>query len=361
MVDFNKTASDFAEEINKSIRDPNHKVVSPVPVNMLNIGGDGKALMLTPEIEQVQAEILAGMNLPREFIFGGISYSGSSISLKILENQFITYRLLLKDFLQNFVIKNMARARKEWVSEKDDDSLISVKLMDLKMQDDVQQKQLVINLNGAGKVTNDYMWKTIGGIDPEKMRKGLEKEAQATVESEKEVQLKKVAADLEVQKAQITAQMELQIFQAKLQQQYAEMHPDVFGQQQQIVDANGMPMDPNQQQVSQQLPAEQPAEVQQSVATQQPPAEQSTITPQTQQQPQETEEDEQKLQGVALKLIKMPEEVRNKFLASLPQNTAKKVRGFMAQYDHNKRLEQKAQVDMRPMPEQKPPRRDSLK
>jgi hypothetical protein len=38
-----------------------------------------------------------------------------------------------------------------------------------------------------------------------------------------------------------------------------------------------------------------------------------------------------------------------------------KVTQKIGQLDHAKKLEEKAQVDMRPMPDQKPPRRDSLK
>ena len=205
-ADFNKVAGDLAAEIKKSVKDPNHKVVSPIPVGVINVGGEGRSLLLTPEIEQVQTEILAGMNVPREFIFGGVSYSGSSISLRILENQFITYRLLLKDFIQNFVIRKMAKARGEWMSEEDDDQLITVKLADLKMQDDVQQKQLIIQLNGAGKCSNDYMWKSLG-IDSDKMKEAIEKEALDAIKLEAKAEEAKLQAQLKNMDLQAQIQM----------------------------------------------------------------------------------------------------------------------------------------------------------
>jgi hypothetical protein len=361
MVDFNKVASDFAEQLNKSIRDPNHKVVSPVPVNMLNIGGEGRALLLTPEIEQVQAEILAGMNMPREFIFGGVSYSGSSISLKILENQFITYRLLLNDFIQNFIIKNMAKARKEWVSEKDDDSLIRSKFQDLKMQDDVQQKQVIIQLNGAGKCSNDYMWKVMG-FDADNMREAIEKEAVMAVESESKVQMAKVKAELQIQKMQMQAQMELQLFQTQLQKSYTEQYPGVFPQT--PTPAEQQQMQAQQEQAQAEAMAQQQGQAQQGQQPQAQPAQQTEPA----QQEQQTEAQvpgggpsDQEIQSVALKLVKLPEESRQRFLGTLPQDVAKKVVEVVSQLDHNKKLEEKAQPDMRPLPEQKPPRRDSLK
>jgi hypothetical protein len=315
VADWNSVASNFAGELNKAVRDPNYKVVSPVPINMLSIGGQGRALMVTPEIEQIQSEILAGMNVPREFIFGGVSYSGSTISLKILENQFITYRLLQKDFMQNFVIKAMAKARKEWVNEKDDDSLVTVKMADLKMQDDVQQKQLIIQLNGAGKISNDYMWK-VCGVDADKMRESIEKEALEAVDLDTKVKMKQMEAQLLLQKRQIEMQKEL------------ADHQEKFGAP--PVDSNaGMPVDAMQAQEQQQMNSDK--------------GKNDEIN------------EEAQIKSIAMKLMKVAPQERDQFLATLPADYKKKVTAAM------QTLQGAAATDMRPMPEQKPPRRNSLK
>lgn len=215
-VDWNNVTTAFAAELNRSAKDPNYKVISPLPVNVLNLGGDGRALMLTPEIEQVQAEILAGMNVPREFIFGGVTWSGSSISLKILENQFITYRLLMQDML-NFLVKNMAKIRKEWRSEADNDALPTIHMQELKMQDDAQQKQLIINLNGAGKITDELLLKTMD-IDPEKMASALESEMKKKIETDKNIQIEKLKANVDVQKADLNCQVDFLRYREKVKQ-----------------------------------------------------------------------------------------------------------------------------------------------
>lgn len=354
-TDFNAVANAFAQELNKSVRDPNHKVVSPVPVNVINIGGEGKALLLTPEIQQVQEEILAGMNVPREFIFGGVSYSGSSISLKILENQFITYRLLLSDFLQNFVIKNMAKARKEWINEKDDDSLLAVHFQDLKMQDDVQQKQLIIQLNGAGKVTNEFMWKTIG-IDPDKMRDALKREAIAAVETERDIEIAKAQAQLAVQKVQLEVQMQLQIYQAMLQKQAEQQYPGLFGPQLPQGGGGGpMPGAGTDADADQGQPAEQA----------QQPAQQVEQPQQNQQQTQPLkepgDEGESEIQKVALQLLKLPAKVREQAMQGLPESAKKKIMQKVMELEGARQGAKQTEIDMRPMPEKLPPRRDSLK
>lgn len=52
----------------------NYMPIMPYPVGFQAIGGDGKSLMLSQEIGVWSEQIIAGMGVPREFIFGGLSY-----------------------------------------------------------------------------------------------------------------------------------------------------------------------------------------------------------------------------------------------------------------------------------------------
>lgn len=358
-ADFNKVANDLANEIKKSVRDPNHKVVSPIPVGVINVGGEGRGLLLTPEIEQIQTEILAGMNVPREFIFGGVSYSSSSISLRILENQFITYRLLLKDFIQNFVVRKMARARGEWMSEDDDDQILTVKLADLKMQDDVQQKQLIIQLNGAGKCSNDYMWKSLG-IDSDKMKEAIEKEA-----------LDAIALESKAEQARLEAQLKTMDLQAQLQMKQAQVQMQIQAQQQQFQ----MQMQMQQQQQMQAMGMGQPQEQQGEEQPKKKSKDKDKAQEQTQEQAQEQGGNEQAIQQeidrIAIQLIKLSPEQQSAYLEKIPVEVRNQVQMAMqnlqsaqggAQQEQSAQTQEaQSQVDMRPMPEQRPPRRDSLK
>lgn len=212
---WNNVAASFGKQLEMASRDPNHKVVSPVPVDVINLGGQGRALMLTPEIDQLQAEILAGMGVPREFIFGGVSYSAASISLRTLENQFITYRLLLVDFMNNFLIKRMAEVRGEWRGHMDNVYLVTASLADLKMQDDVQQKQMVINLNAARKISDKYMYNMLG-IDHDKMKAELNIEIFENMERERQMQLYQLETNFMVQQYQLQYDAQLSIMQQNM-------------------------------------------------------------------------------------------------------------------------------------------------
>lgn len=355
--DWNKVATDLAGQITQSVRDPNRKIVSPVPVNVLNVGGEGRSLLLTPEIDQVQSEILAGMNVPREFIFGGVSYSGSSISLKILENQFITYRLLLNDLVQNFIIKGMAKARGDWFDEDDDQELVTVKMVDLKMQDDVQQKQLIVQLNSSGKCSNDLMWKTMG-IDPDKMKESIEKESLEAIELQTKVQQKQLEQQLmmmdlqkQVQLKQVQMEMEVEFQRAQLQQRMAA-----------LMGASAPQAGAEQQQAGAEQQATSPTSANGQQATSATSATSGQQdAQQTAQSNNQEEEINKEIQRIALQLVKMPKKDRDMALQKVSPSYRMKINQAVDELESAKNTDGNAQVDMRPMPEQRPPRRDTLK
>jgi hypothetical protein len=352
-TDWSNVSSNLAGLIARSVRDPNFKVVSPVPVGLLNVGGEGKQLLLTPEIEQIQSEILAGMNVPREFIFGGVSYSGTSISLRILENQFITYRLKLLDFINDFLIRGMAEERGDWTSEKDDDRLISAKMVEMKMVDDVQQKQLILDLNARGKVTDEYMWKAMG-LDPDKIKTGLEKEA-----------MDQIKKNERIQKAQIDSQIAIEKYQMECRKAAGlddGNNPNGNNPNGNLDGQNGNLQMPQQENMTneqaQQVPSEQaqmPVQEQQienaPQEVQEPP-----------QDPQEVAIDAptgnvtERLYATAREILKLPKQQRESMISAYPVTTQQKIQEVISileqEQDNNNRS-----VDMRPMPEQRPPRR----
>lgn len=342
-MDWGNAAESFASELMKSVRDPNHKVVSPVPVGLLNVGGDGRALLLTPEIEQVQGEILAGMNVPREFIFGGVSYSGSSVSLKILENQFITYRLLMEDFVQNFCIKRLAVVRGDWVNEDDDERLVTIRFNDLKMQDDVQQKQLFIGLNANGKIPDSYLFKMLG-LEPDKIKSQLEAEQYEKIKLQFELQKKQAEYTFLLQKQNIVYQIRLQKYEMLCRQIFGVPDPMMGMGGGPQLDENGNPIMPEEEMT------EAPAEFQPGMGGE-PPA-----SPAVPAEPQKSETDDIKeLQALAVKFEQLPPEQQEYYLSRMSEADRQRFQTV------RESIVGIGKTDMRPMPDQLPPRRNSLK
>jgi hypothetical protein len=62
------------EVIKKHRQDPNYKAVIPIPVGFGRLGGDGKALLLSPELNYITQTVVGGMGIPQEFLFGGLNF-----------------------------------------------------------------------------------------------------------------------------------------------------------------------------------------------------------------------------------------------------------------------------------------------
>ncbi|HUW12388.1 MAG TPA: hypothetical protein VM537_21865, partial [Anaerolineae bacterium] len=197
------------EEIRKWRIDPNYISVVAVPLGFERLGGDGRALLLGPEIEVTNKEITGGMGVPIEFVFGGLSWSGSSVSLRTLENHFLMYRRLLLRFV-NWT-KNRLRL---YLGMPD----VDIGFTEFKMADDIQRKQIVIQLNAANKIS-DHTMLTELGFDYDDEQEMIEKETQ----TRNRIQALSM-------KAQTEAQGEASIIQAKYQARAQEAMNEAMGQ-----------------------------------------------------------------------------------------------------------------------------------
>jgi hypothetical protein len=72
----------IADVVKRHSSDPNYRGVMPFPVGSHTVGGEGKALTVHQEIRATMEMICASLGCPVEFLFGGMSYSGSNVSIK---------------------------------------------------------------------------------------------------------------------------------------------------------------------------------------------------------------------------------------------------------------------------------------
>lgn len=133
-------------EIEKWKLDQNYIPILPLPIGNETIGGEGKALMLHQEMRAWSEQIVAGMHVPIEFVFGGLQYSGSNVSMRMLENQFLGYRTEQLIMCRDFILARVARYM-GW-------SAPNVSFRRFRMADDLQRIALAFQLNQAQKVSD---------------------------------------------------------------------------------------------------------------------------------------------------------------------------------------------------------------
>jgi len=212
-TDLSTVRSHIETAIERHRKDKNYKPVFPIPIGTARVGGDGRAMLLGPEIDAVISEIAAGMGVPKEFVFGGLSWTGSSVSLRMLENHFLIYRKLMKRFL--VWLKDMLRDRFDLPD-------VAVRFSDFKMADDIQKKQLVMALNASQKVSTKSLHEELG-FDSAKMMEEVRSEMSDQAEVNKRLMKDQARAQGESLLIQTMYQGRSQKVMAE-QQVYAQEH-----------------------------------------------------------------------------------------------------------------------------------------
>lgn len=123
-------------EIQKWRVDPNYVSIVPIPLGMQNFAGDARLLMVTPEIKAIEDNIITGIGIIPEIIRGGASWSGSNVSLRVVENTFLNHRNDIQG-LMDFIVDN--------ISTYLDKPRIQLKMSDFKMADDMAKKQMMLS------------------------------------------------------------------------------------------------------------------------------------------------------------------------------------------------------------------------
>jgi hypothetical protein len=215
-----------ASEIRRWRSDNNYIPILPLPLGNQTIGGDGRALLLSQEIRVWSEHIVAGMGVPTELIFGGLSYSGSNVSLRMLENTFLGY---LQDHLS--MLKWVIKQTSAWLGWP----LVKARFKPFKMADDLQRKAYLFQLNQAGKLSDESLMAD-ADYDSPKEDEIMEREAARRAGAMKKQRLLQSEIEGEAQlvsmKWQNKAQKQQMQIQMAMQNEMAKDQAALQGQQQ---------------------------------------------------------------------------------------------------------------------------------
>ncbi len=198
-------------EIQKWIQNPNYIPVMPIPLGSQFIGGNASRLSVVEDIKALESDILVGLMVPPEFAYSG-SWSGSSIAIRLLENEFIHTQEDLAIFVNRFVVPRIAR-HTGW-------DPIEVGFSDLRLQDDVQRKNFYLQLFREGMLSRQAILAETNE-DYEDQRDLLEAEQEWNAEQAEKQFLSQAKAQGEADLQGLKNQARMSIEQRNLAQQIA--------------------------------------------------------------------------------------------------------------------------------------------
>lgn len=166
----------FSSFMSKSLRrwrqDKNAVMVSPFPIGVAEMGGDAQRLMTANLRQLTIKEIIGSTGVPEGFLGDGMTWSGGSVQLRMLENMIMSYKRAL-DKLLRFVVGEMSKIT-DWPS-------VDVSFKPFRMADDIQMLQILIQLAQMKHVSFKEILERID-LDWDEENKKVEKETKAIQE-----------------------------------------------------------------------------------------------------------------------------------------------------------------------------------
>jgi len=164
------------EQVDLALVDPDYSIITNYQVNWEEMGSNGRLLELGTEYDHIENSLFAGLGVTRELLTGEGTYSGSRITLEVLNTQYLLFREILQDYVENNLFKPIAK--KKGFIEKDKfgrDKLVYPKLSftRLAIRDNDQFFDQAMQLYNKGSLSIDVILEMLN-VDPVATRKKIE-------------------------------------------------------------------------------------------------------------------------------------------------------------------------------------------
>ncbi len=167
---------DLREQVDLALVDPDFSIITNYQVNWQEMGSNGRLLELAGEYEHIENTLFAGLGVTREILTGEGTYSGNRITLEIMNTQYLLFREIVQEYVENNIFKPVAK--KKGFIEKDKygkERLIYPKLSfsRLAIRDNDAFFEQAMQLYNKGSLSIDVILEMMN-IDPLSTRKKIE-------------------------------------------------------------------------------------------------------------------------------------------------------------------------------------------
>lgn len=141
------------DAIKRHKRDKNYFLIAPAPVGYQPIGGEGKNLLVSQEIQQAENQILLSLGVSTELLSGQTNWTSSTVGLRMLHNTLISYTTQIENLIKWIMGK---------VSVYLNIELCKVTLAPFRLADDDILKQNMIELLKTGNISLSTVMESLG-------------------------------------------------------------------------------------------------------------------------------------------------------------------------------------------------------
>jgi hypothetical protein len=166
--------SKMEDAFRKHKRDKNYTVIAPGPIGYEAIGGEGKNLLVSQEIEQAEEQILMSLGVSRELLSGSTNWTSSTVGLRLLHNTMLSYTTQIIE-LVNWIMGKVCT----YLSI----ATVRVTMTPFKLADDDVMKTNMIQLAQSGDISLTTLFEAFG-LDFHEELKRIKEDAVAKAQNQ---------------------------------------------------------------------------------------------------------------------------------------------------------------------------------
>ena len=106
------------EQVDASLVDPDYSIIANYEIIWNEMGSDGRILHLADEYAELEKRLSAGLGVTVGLLTGEATYGGEKISLEIINTQYMLFREVIQDFVENHIFKPVALKKGFWEYDK---------------------------------------------------------------------------------------------------------------------------------------------------------------------------------------------------------------------------------------------------
>lgn len=153
----NMSLKNFVNNMQNAIklhkRDNNYFLVAPGPIGYEAIGGEGKNLLVSQEIEQAEESILMSLGVSKELLSGTTNWTSSTVGLRLLDNTLSGYTIQILNVIDWIVRKFTAYLNM---------TPVKVGMIPFKLADDETLKTNLVQMSGSNACSPTTLYESLG-------------------------------------------------------------------------------------------------------------------------------------------------------------------------------------------------------
>ncbi len=166
------------EQVDLALVDPDFSIVANYEIHWEEMGSSGRLLDVEAEMESSLNRLLAGLGVTREVLTGEGTYTGSKISLEIMNTMYLLFREVIQEYIENYLFKPIAK-KKGFVEYDDYGNEVllypKISFTRLAIRDNEQFFDAAFQLYQKGSVSIDLILDILN-IDPDATRDKIERD-----------------------------------------------------------------------------------------------------------------------------------------------------------------------------------------